>query len=145
MCDMTKHILPLTYEPKIPGVISGKITQTIRPFNSTKQKKVGDLIMFHGWTGKPRRSKWSFRTPYWKIIETFDIIFYKNYVDDRIILRKPDEDDCFHDLSVEEINNIAVLDGFEDIKEMFKVFLGFYGDGVYDSAFTVIRWKYNGV
>ena len=56
-----KWNIPLTYAPKIPGVLLGTIRQTIR----TGQKfRVGDLVSFHGWTSKPYRSKWSFRTPY---------------------------------------------------------------------------------
>ena len=53
--------IPLTYAPKIPGVIDGTIRQTIRV--GTKFR-VGDLVSFHGWSGKPYRSPWSFRTDY---------------------------------------------------------------------------------
>lgn len=61
---MRKHILPLTYQPKIQAVIDGKCTQTIR---AGRKFRVGDLVSFHGWEGKPYRSKWSFRTPYWVV------------------------------------------------------------------------------
>ena len=52
------HIKALTYAPKIPAVLSGVVRQTIRP-----QGKVGnnDIILFHGWQGKPYRSPWSWR------------------------------------------------------------------------------------
>lgn len=59
-----KHILPLTYKPKIQAVREGRCRQTIR---AGRKFQVGDLVMFHGWEGKPYRSKWSFRTPWWKI------------------------------------------------------------------------------
>lgn len=54
-----KRILPLTYPPKVGPVREGKYTQTIRP---GRKFRIGDLVMFHGWEGKPYRSKWSFRT-----------------------------------------------------------------------------------
>ena len=57
-------IRPLTYAPKIQGVLDGTIRQTIRV--GTKFR-VGDLVSFHGWEGTPYRSKWSFRTPYFAL------------------------------------------------------------------------------
>ena len=56
--------IPLTYAPKIPGVIDGTIRQTIR---AGRKFHVGDLVSFHGWEGRPYRSKWSFRTPYFAL------------------------------------------------------------------------------
>lgn len=67
---MTKFNLPLTYQPKIRAVIDMKCTQTIRV---GRKFKVGDLVSFHGWEGKPYRSKWSFRTPYFRLCEVIDI------------------------------------------------------------------------
>jgi hypothetical protein len=66
-----KKILPLTYEPKIDGVINGTIRQTIR---KGWKYKVGDQIAFHGWEGAPYRSKWSFRTGYFTLKEVIDIV-----------------------------------------------------------------------
>lgn len=71
---MRKHILPLTYAPKIPAVLDGRCRQTIR---AGRKFKKGDLVMFHGWEGRPYHSKWSFRTPYWKIHTVWDIIVWK--------------------------------------------------------------------
>ena len=67
---MRKFNLPLTYKPKIPGVIEGSIRQTIRP---GRKFSPADLVAFHGWEGIPYRSKWSFRTPYTSLIEVLDI------------------------------------------------------------------------
>ena len=67
---MRKWNLPLTYEPKIQAVLDGRCTQTIR---AGRKIQVGDLISFHGWAGKPYRSPWSFRTPYWEVIESIDL------------------------------------------------------------------------
>ncbi len=61
---MRKHVLPLTYAPKIPKVLDGRCTQTIR---AGRKFKVGDFVSFHGWEGRPYHSKWSFGKPpiYW--------------------------------------------------------------------------------
>ncbi len=66
-----KWTRPLTYAPKIPAVLEGTCTQTIRP---KRLIQVGDQIMFHGWEGKPYRSHWSFRTPYWTVRLVWPII-----------------------------------------------------------------------
>lgn len=55
-----RHVKAFTYQPKIEGVRSGKITQTIRK-PGKRSVKVGDTITFHGWSGKPYRSPWSWR------------------------------------------------------------------------------------
>jgi len=65
--------LPLTYAPKIAGVCDGTIRQTIRV---GRRYGVGDDVSFHGWSGRPYRSKWSFRTPYYEIIEVIPITLY---------------------------------------------------------------------
>ena len=71
---MTKYNLPLTYAPKIPKVLSGECRQTIRVGNKFQPY---DLISFHGWEGKPYRSPWSFRTPYFEIVLVEDITIQK--------------------------------------------------------------------
>jgi len=60
----------LTYSPKIQGAIDGTIRQTIRTGRNYSE---GDLISFHGWEGKPYRSKWTDRTPYFQIFQVIDI------------------------------------------------------------------------
>jgi len=55
---MGKHVKSLTYPPKIEAVQDGSCTQTIR---KGRKVSVGDEILFHGWTGRPYRSKWSWR------------------------------------------------------------------------------------
>ena len=135
-----KHILPLTYEPKIPDVLNGKCTQTIRPISYTKPKNKGDLVMFHGWLGKPYRSKWSFRTPYWEIIQSFDVHFEIH--NGNIIIRKADEYLNFCTASRSEMNRIARLDGFENIEGLIAEFQRMYGTDLCEKMFTIIRWKY---
>lgn len=61
---------PLTYAPKIQGVAAGTIRQTIR---KRRKYSVGDYISFHGWEGKPRRSRWTNKTPYFCLTEVINI------------------------------------------------------------------------
>ena len=53
-----RHVKAFTYQPKIPAVRSGLITQTIRPGLKVSE---GDEILFPGWTGRPYRSPWNWR------------------------------------------------------------------------------------
>ena len=55
---MTKHVKALTYKPKIEPVLDGRCCQTIRKGDKIK---IGDEILFHGWSGRPYRSKWDWR------------------------------------------------------------------------------------
>jgi len=51
--------MSITYGPKIDPVLDGRCKQTIRKGHKVA---VGDEILFHGWGGRPYRSKWSWRT-----------------------------------------------------------------------------------
>ena len=66
-----KWNMALTYEPKIVGVLSGDVVQTIRV---GRKFAVGDVVSFHGWEGRPYHSKWSFRTPYVALVDVCDIL-----------------------------------------------------------------------
>lgn len=66
-----KWNLPLTYGPKIPPVIDGECTQTIRTGN---KKRVGDLIRFYVWEGRPYWSKRKTITRYAEIWMAEDIL-----------------------------------------------------------------------
>lgn len=57
---MTRHVMAITYEQKIEPVRCGDCRQTIRTIGKRKIS-IGDIITFHGWTGRPYRSKWSWR------------------------------------------------------------------------------------
>lgn len=67
--------LPLTYAPKIPGVVGGDIRQTIR-VNLKDPLEVGDMIAFHGWQDRPYRSPWSFRTEWFKLKQVNNILLF---------------------------------------------------------------------
>lgn len=70
---MRKWNLSLTYAPKIEGVCDGSITQTMRV---GRKYNVGDVIAFHGWSGRPYRSQWSWRTPYFPVVSVATIWMY---------------------------------------------------------------------
>lgn len=55
---MRKLVMSLTYQPKIEPVKDGRCIQTIRKGGRVS---VGDQILFHGWSGRPYRSKWDWR------------------------------------------------------------------------------------
>lgn len=55
---MRKHIMAITYKPKIPAFMFGVCRQTIRSGDKIQE---GDQILFHGWSGLPYRSKWTWR------------------------------------------------------------------------------------
>jgi hypothetical protein len=73
-----KWNLPLTYEPKIQPVIDGDCTQTIRACTVSKskktpgkiiRKKVGDLVRFYIWEGRPYWSKRRTITEYMPLVQ----------------------------------------------------------------------------
>ncbi|MDD5076263.1 MAG: hypothetical protein PHS18_04165 [Sphaerochaetaceae bacterium] len=100
---MRKWNLPLTYAPKITGVLDGSIRQPIR---AGRKFSVGDLVSFHGWEGKPYRSKWSFRTPYAPLAVAQDIIIYSG----GIAFLDLNGDIMLYD-GWRKLNRIAELDG----------------------------------
>jgi len=55
---MHRHVMSITYQPKIEPVKDGRCTQTIRKGRRVAE---GDEILFHGWVGRPYRSKWDWR------------------------------------------------------------------------------------
>jgi hypothetical protein len=76
---MMKFNLPLTYQPKVQPVIDGFCCQTIRLINpglvfpTLHKKKVGDLIRFYIWEGKPYHSKRKTITEYSPLTTVQDI------------------------------------------------------------------------
>jgi hypothetical protein len=80
---MRKWNLPLTYEPKIQPVIDGTCRQTIRPVKKPHlEKKIGDLIRFYIWTGKPYRSKRKTITEYMPLVNVKSCRISYNGIDD---------------------------------------------------------------
>ena len=65
---MRKHVMAITYQPKIEPVKDGRCTQTIR---KGRNVSVDDKILFHGWAGRPYRSKWDWR----KRVVVYEVIY----------------------------------------------------------------------
>jgi len=53
-----RHVKAFTYEPKIPAVLAGTCSQTIRKVGKVKVE-AGDIITFHDWEGRPYWSSWT--------------------------------------------------------------------------------------
>lgn len=130
-----KHVLALTYKPKIADVRDGICTQTIRPCGQRPKRK-NDLIMFHGWSGRPYRSKWNWRTPYWKITDVIPIQIRSDCV-----MINPWVVDIERKMKQEEIEDLAERDGFNTYHEMHQEFKRMYKKRLDDMVFEIIRWN----
>jgi hypothetical protein len=162
---MATHIKALTYKPKIDGVLTGKIRQTIRPitflrvekFNTTihnypKPVLEGDTILFHGWEGKPYRSPWSWRLK----VKVDKMLFTKIYKEG---ICKPQEKHIFLNIPTHRLgfkcwdglDELAQLDGIKDGKTMGELFNEMYtleryfGNEMNMKAtkyFQIIHWEW---
>ena len=124
-----KWNLPLTYTPKIPGVLDGTIRQTIRV---GRKFSPGDLVSFHGWSGRPYRCPWSFRTPYAALKAVIPITILTDGIE------APRE---FRPWSL--LDGIARLDGIEPPTgaELYRVLSGMHkipDDGI---EAQILRWR----
>lgn len=126
---MTKHNIPLTYKPKIPFVLDGTCRQTIR---AGIKFKVDDLISFHGWEGKPYHSKWSFRTPYFKL----------NFVQSICVCTEGIKFGYINSKSWDELDYLAKLDGINPPigKELYNVLTMYHKLEHQDTEMQIIRW-----
>lgn len=125
------RFLPLTYKPKIPGVLAGTINQSIR-FDTDLQE--GDFIRFHGWDGIPYRSKWSFRTPYLQLTTAMPVNIRKN---DSFYF--PETEEKYSQPS-EFLNNLAAQDGIDPptTEELIRVLRAMHGGGTLHGK--ILRW-----
>jgi len=130
---MAKHCLSLTYEPKIPAVRNGSCTQTIRPLGSV-EKHVGDWVMFHGWSDKPYRSPWSWRTSYWELEYTASVKFYPGQMFEVFTVTEPVA------YPKEKMDEIARRDWFSDYEVMFQQFRLMYKKKLESMIFQILRW-----
>lgn len=124
------RFLPLTYKQKIPGVLAGDITQSIR---IDTDLQVGDQIAFHGWSGRPYHSPWSFRTAFCEIILAKQISIHEKSVHFRgtgITLQIGDP----------LLDKLAALDGIEPAtgEELVRVLHAMHGKGILRGK--VLRW-----
>lgn len=129
-----RRFLPLTYKPKIQGVMDGTITQSIR----LTDLQVGDFIAFHGWSGKPYHSPWSFRTPMMQIRHAEPITIRKDsiYFADGKIGSKP----CRVAVKACDLDYLAALDGIEPAtgEELIRILHEMYGSGTLHGK--ILRW-----
>lgn len=125
---MSKHIFSLTYKPKIEGVLDDTIKQTIRAGNKIE---VGDSILFHGWEGRPYRSKWSWRKEV-TVTKVYSIIMSK----DGIQYNKM----WFY--KYEELNELAKKDGINPPtgEELGRILCEIYGKDMPCEG-QIIKWK----
>ena len=129
---MTKHQRAFTYEPKIPAVRDGRCTQTIRP-KGKRPIVPGDIILFHGWEGRPYRSPWSWRMERATVKEVIPLKVYpEGFVLNGSIYRpwKSKEGD-----ELAERDFIDPPTG----EELGKVLTGMH-KGLDGQEFQVIRW-----
>jgi hypothetical protein len=134
-----KKIRAFTYKPKIKGVRNGTIRQTIRPVHpqlGSNLTRVGDGILFHGWEGKPYRSKWS-----WRLDVTVKERFSIMVLDGGIVTDTVDGVHRIQEWNSDFCNELARLDGIDPPtgRQLRRVFEDFYGD-VAGMMFEVIRW-----
>lgn len=122
--------IPLTYQPKIPGVLSGEIRQTIR-INSDLLPS--DWIAFHGWSGRPYRSPWSFRTPYLDVIRAEPVFIF----DDGIAYEGTT---AFYKIGDPTLDRLAALDGIQPAtgQELIRVIHQMHGPGALKGK--IITW-----
>lgn len=122
--------IALTYSPKIPGVLSGDISQTIR-INSDLLPF--DWIAFHGWSGRPYRSPWSFRTPYLDVVRAEPIFIF----DDGIAYEGTT---AFYKVGDPTLDRLAALDGIQPAtgQELIRILHELNGPGTLKGK--IITW-----
>jgi hypothetical protein len=125
------RFLPLTYKPKIPGVLTGTINQSIRIDTDLQE---GDLIAFHGWEGKPYRSPWSFRTPFMPVTMAMPVNIRKN---DSVYF--PETGETYKHPS-DFLNTLTALDGIDPptTVELIRVLRSMHGKGYLHGK--ILRW-----
>ena len=140
--SMKKHVMALTYEPKIEPVKDGRCTQTIR---KGERVAVGDEILFHGWEGRPYRSKWNWQT---RVVVT-DVIkmeIYDTELLNGVHFPTTNPVSVFH-WNHERINRLAKRDFIfpptgEELKNvLLKLNGGKFLDNPIDEKYQIIRWR----
>jgi hypothetical protein len=134
-----KWNLPLTYRPKIAQVASGEIRQTIRPGS---KYSVGDLVAFHGWAGRPYRSPWTDRTPYFKLTECNEIRTYPSGIRRSGELDEPGlvwRHCCWTSPTVD---HLAILDGIDPPtgRELGRLLIQMHDIPEEGMVFQILRW-----
>jgi hypothetical protein len=138
---MRKWCLPLTYQPKIEGVKDGTITQTIRKGNKFH---AGDMVMFHGWAGRPYYSAWNWRTEYFTLLEIITAQFNNEGISHQVyeILQTTRSVIPVNPRLVgwQYLDGLAIMDGIIPptglaLKEILKK-----KNGKIEGTYQIIRW-----
>ena len=124
--------LPLTYKPKIQGVLEGTIVQSIR---IDTDLKVGDFVAFHGWSGTPYHSHWSFRTPFMPLNMAMPVKL--NIKNDAFYF--PETGETYRRPSG-FLNDLAALDGIDPptTEELVRILRSMHGKGTLQGK--ILRW-----
>lgn len=124
------RFLPLTYSPKISRVLDGSITQSIRIDTNLQE---GDFIAFHGWSGKPYHSPWSFRTPFMELTMATPIHVKKDSI------YFPESGETYKRPSG-FLNTLAALDGIDPptAEELIRILHAMHGKGILHGK--ILRW-----
>jgi len=148
--NMTTHITAMTYAPKVEAIKNGDCRQTTRIYNEKNPFRPNDMILNHGWEGRPYWSKWSWRRPKERVAQVIDMLafdniatFYQNPItgmnvgtESLKLVSLP-----WHD---EVMDELARLDGIAPATgpEYKSVLEGFHGRfAQFDPArFQIIRW-----
>jgi len=125
-----KHLMAMSYKPKIDRVFNGEIRQTMRMGRVIKR---GDSILIFEWTGKSYRSKWGRRKRV-TVKTAIPVRAWEDYVD-------TEHGDYKYPWDSEVMNTIAKLDGIDpptgmELKRVLKEINGDNWEGTY----YIIRW-----
>ncbi|MDY6969786.1 MAG: hypothetical protein SVR08_14160 [Spirochaetota bacterium] len=132
-----KHIISMTYKPKIEKVFSGVCCQTIRTLRK-KSFEVGDQATIFEWSGRPYYSEWGRRLEV-KIIDAEDLIIYE----DCVFRNYSYEPNTFYRYLWSEMSVLAHADGISPPtgEELKRVLTG--GRKIPDEGIKmkIIRWR----
>ena len=123
--------MAITYKPKIIPVLNNSCYQTIRTMRK-KEIKPLDSIKFHGWLGRPYRSKWSWVKDV-IVRQVFPIQICKSGIY---------RDNEFYSWDSEQCNLLAKLDYIEPAtgEELRDVLFGLNKTSTERIDCQIIRW-----
>lgn len=124
---MTKHVMAMTYEPKIPAICDGRCRQTIR---KGRRFSVGDEVLIHPAGNSCKEWEW------WKCVNVsavLDIVVHTFGIDMFGVL---------YPWSCDEITRLAELDFIDPAtgEALRDVLFGFYGAPTGQEEYQIVRW-----
>ena len=139
---MARHVMALTYAPKIEAVKSGACCQTIRRYNYERPKRPGDKLILHTWAGRPYRSQWD-----WRLTTTIDSVWRLRFPGIRNGITASISFNEGRDWLPTDgigLTNIAIDDGIEDpsaesLRATLKRLNGLVS--LFGTEWEIIRWQ----